>query len=251
MMMMSIRGQDTCTWWWRYCPPHHRPSLLACGWSKNRLKLTSETLNLLYRSAIVIERIENIRKIQVYKKFSHRSAIVTGWGRTSERSRPASVLREVSVRWFSFYCRFSKSDASNRPRKEHWQYLNLFSRCPSCQTSNARRCTGISHLQVFTADSYSNSIIVHFHSFFQRSNLQGVWSKRVHSVQPILVRWSHWQRLLRWRQWRSLGCQGETFPFSVEILSNNISLGMENMVTIFCQIISDWKWKTWSLYFVK
>ena len=31
-----------------------------------------------------------------------RSAVVTGWGRTSERSRPASVLREVSVS-FSFH----------------------------------------------------------------------------------------------------------------------------------------------------
>ena len=166
MMMMSIRGQDTCTWWWRYCPPHHRPSLLAGGWSKKKLKLTLETLNPWYRSAIVIERIENIRKIRVYKKLSHRSAIVTGWGRTSERSRPASVLREVSVRWFSFYIRSSKSDASSRLPREHWQNLNLFSRCPSCQTSNARRCTGISHLQVFTADSHSHSIIVHFHSFF-------------------------------------------------------------------------------------
>ena len=88
--------------------------------------------------------LQNIRKIRVYKKLSHRSAIVTGWGRTSERSRPASVLREVSVRWFSFYIRSSKSDASSRLPREHWQNLNLFSRCPSCQTSNARRCTGIS-----------------------------------------------------------------------------------------------------------
>ena len=33
-------------------------------------------------------------------KKTPRSAVVTGWGRTSERSRPASVLREVSVSWY-------------------------------------------------------------------------------------------------------------------------------------------------------
>ena len=226
---MSIRGQDTCTWWWRYFPPHHRPSLLAGGWSKNRLKLTSETLNPWYRSAIVIERIENIRKIQVYKKLSHRSAIVTGWGRTSERSRPASVLREVSVRWLSFFVRSSKSGASNRPRREHWQYLNLFSRCPSCQTSNARRCTGISHLQVFTADSHSHSIIVHFHSFFHfagrlvktstfrtTNSCALVALAEIPAMATVAVPW----------------LSGWDFSISDEILSYNIRLKMENMVIV-------------------
>ena len=64
-----------------------------------------------------------------------RSAVVTGWGRTSERSRPASVLREVSVSFaFSLICighdlesLFQVPILSNKQCERMYRYFLAFS----------------------------------------------------------------------------------------------------------------------------
>ena len=106
-----------------------------------------------------------------------RSAVVTGWGRTSERSRPASVLREVSVS-FSF----------------HWPWFGI-----TLPGAHLVQQAVWKNVQVFPR----------FFSFSVLLGGQGVWAKGVHPLQPVPVRGPNRPRLLRRWQRRSTGCQGE------------------------------------------